>query len=90
MGGAFMDDAKAVQEYLNKNLSQKIRGDGGWVEFKDFDGKTLTLIFRAECSKCTILDRCEKWIQGEIAKDLGLDVVVRGIRKKPFFWDTVA
>ena len=52
-------------------------------------GTTLTLLFRAECSKCIILDRCENWIHDEILRDLGKDVIVKGIRKKPFFWDTV-
>lgn len=78
-----------MEEYIRSTLSQKIRGDGGWVEFVSFDGKTLTLLFRAECSKCIILDRCEKWIHDEILRDLGQDVVIQGIRKKPFFWDTV-
>ncbi|MGI6108122.1 MAG: NifU family protein [Lachnospiraceae bacterium] len=78
-----------MEEYINTVLAPRIRGDGGWVEFVSFENGKLTLIFRGECSKCIILDRCTDWIAQMVKKDLGEDVTVVPIRKKPFFWDNV-
>ncbi len=76
-----------VREYLETVLAPRIQGDGGWVEFESLDGDRLTLVFRGECSKCEILDRCEAWIGQKIREDLGQTVQVCAVRKKPFFWD---
>ena len=52
-----------IETYIKKIIRPKIQGDGGEVEFESLseDG-TLTLIFRGECSKCLILNRCVDWI----------------------------
>lgn len=76
-----------MKDYIENVIKPKLQGDGGWVEFVSLDGDELTLIFRGECSKCLILDRCVKWIESEIKRDLGEAVTVNAIRKKPFFWD---
>ena len=76
-----------METYINEVIAPRVRGDGGWVEFVSFEEKRLTLIFRGECSKCIILDRCTDWICQEIKKDLGEDVTIQAVRKKPFFWD---
>lgn len=76
-----------METYINEVIAPRVRGDGGWVEFVSFEEKRLTLIFRGECSKCIILDRCVDWICQEIKKDLGEDVTIQAVRKKPFFWD---
>ena len=51
------------------------------------DKDELTLIFRGECSKCLILNRCTAWIEEQIKKDLKKNVKVNAIRKKPYFQD---
>lgn len=33
------------------------------------------------------LNRCLDWIRQEILRDLGEDVTIKPICKKPFFWD---
>ena len=76
-----------METYINEVIAPRVRGDGGWVEFVSFEEKRLTLIFRGECSKCIILDRCTDWICQEIKKNLGEDVTIQAVRKKPFFWD---
>ena len=76
-----------VRSYIVDKLAPRIQGDGGWVEFVSMDGSEVTLIFRGECSKCMILDRCAAWIEQKIREDLGETVTVVPIRKKPFFWD---
>ncbi len=76
-----------MREYLENILAPRLQGDGGWVEYADFDGKVLTCVFRGECSKCHILDRCTAWMEERILKDLGEHVTVRAVRKKPYFWD---
>lgn len=77
-----------MREYIEQNLAPRIQGDGGWVEFVSLEGEELTLIFRGECSKCNILDRCAEWIARKIEADLGRRVLVNAIRKKPYFIDT--
>lgn len=76
-----------MKDYIENIIKPKLQGDGGWVEFVSLDEDKLTLIFRGECSKCLILDRCVKWIESEIKRELGEAVTVNAIRKKPFFWD---
>ena len=76
-----------MKEYIETVLAPRIRGDGGWVEFQSLEGDRLTLIFRGECSKCLILDRCTAWIEQKIKEDKGQTVTVAAVRKKPFFWD---
>ena len=76
-----------MEEYINRKIASKIQGDGGWIEFVSFQDGELTLIFRGECSKCMILDRCIDWISQEVKRDLGEDIVVKPVRRKPFFWD---
>ena len=77
-----------MEEYFNSHIASRIQGDGGWAEFISFENGELTLAFRGECSKCIILDRCVSWISQEIKRDLGEDITVKPLRRKPFFWDT--
>lgn len=76
-----------MEKYIEEVIRPKIQGDGGEVKFSSLEGENLTLIFRGECSKCLILDRCVKWIEDEIKKDKGETVKITAVRKKPFFWD---
>ncbi len=76
-----------VQNYVENILQPKLQGDGGWVEYVNFEGDKLTLIFRGECSKCLILHRCTAWIEQQINLDLKKTVKVIAIRKKPYFQD---
>lgn len=76
-----------MEAYIYDNIAPKVQGDGGWVEFVSYKDGNLTLIFRGECSKCMILDRCVDWIRQEIKQDLGEDITITPIRSKPFFWD---
>ena len=76
-----------VQNYVEKVLQPKLQGDGGWVEFDSLTDETLTLVFRGECSKCLILNRCCDWIEQQIMADLNKTVKVNAIRKRPYFQD---
>ena len=77
-----------IETYIKKIIRPKIQGAGGEVEFESLseDG-TLTLIFRGECSKCLILNRCVDWIAEEVLKNTSKLVKIKAIRKKPYFWD---
>ena len=77
-----------IETYIKKIIRPKIQGDGGEVEFESLseDG-TLTLIFRGECSKCLILNRCVDWIAEGGLKNTGKLVKIKAVRKKPYFWD---
>ena len=77
-----------IETYIKKIIRPKIQGDGGEVEFESLseDG-TLTLIFRGECSKCLISNRCVDWIAEEVLKNTSKLVKIKAIRKKPYFWD---
>lgn len=76
-----------VKKYVETVLQPKLQGDGGWVEFVSLEDGDLTLIFRGECSKCLILNRCTDWIEEQIKKDLNQSVKVVAVRKKPYFHD---
>ena len=77
-----------IETYIKKIIRPKIHGDGGEVEFESLsDDGTLTLIFRGECSKCLILNRCVDWIAEEVLKNTSKLVKIKAIRKKPYFWD---
>lgn len=78
---------KNIQNYVETVLQPKLQGDGGWIEFVSLSGNELTVIFRGECSKCLILERCVAWIEEQIKKDLNKSVKVIAIRKKPYFQD---
>ncbi|MCH5287453.1 MAG: NifU family protein [Christensenellaceae bacterium] len=77
-----------MRQYIEQVLAPRLQGDGGWVEFVSLEGDQLTLVFRGECSKCLILNRCTDWIAQKIESELGQRVKIVPIRKKPFFWDT--
>lgn len=76
-----------IQNYVEAVLQPKLQGDGGWVEFVSCENGELSLIFRGECSKCLILNRCTDWIEEQIKRDLHKNVKVTAIRKKPYFQD---
>lgn len=78
---------KKLQNYIKNVIEPKLQGDGGWVEFVSLENEELTLIFRGECSKCLILERCTDWIEQQVKKDLNMNVKVTAIRKKPYFQD---
>lgn len=77
-----------MEEYIRTVIAPKLQGDGGWIEFLSEKDGELQVILRGECSKCSVLPSCINWIKGEIKRDLGQDVEIHYIRKKPFFWDT--
>ena len=76
-----------VQRYVETVLQPKLQGDGGWAEFKSLENGELTLVFRGECSKCMILNRCCDWIEQQIKHDLHKTVKVVALRKRPYFQD---
>ncbi len=76
-----------MKEFIETVIAPRIQGDGGWVEFVSYENNTLTLIFRGECSKCIILNRCTDWISQQIKEIKGETVKIVPIRKRPFFWD---
>ncbi len=77
-----------MRDFIEKEIAPRLQGDGGWVEFVSREGDQVTLLFRGECSKCGILNRCTDWIAARAKEKTGQDVTIRAIRKKPFFWDT--
>lgn len=76
-----------MKEYVENVLAPKLQADGGWVEFVCQEGQTLRLIFRGECSKCMVLERCVGWMEDQILQSLNQRVRIEAVRKKPFFWD---
>ena len=76
-----------LSEYIQNTIRPKIQGDGGEICYLGEDDKTVTVVFRGECSKCRILDRCVHWIESEILRETGKNVTLRYTRRKPYFWD---
>lgn len=76
-----------MEKYINGVIAPKLQGDGGWVEFVSVENGVLTLVFRGECAKCMILNRCCDWIAEQIKNDLNKSVKINAVRKKPYFQD---
>lgn len=76
-----------MKDYINEIIRPKLQGDGGEITFLSMEGDVVNVVLQGECSKCLILDRCIRWIEEQIEKDLGQRVTLNPIRKKPFFWD---
>ena len=80
---------------LQEQDIKRVKGQGFLLNrgTEEFSGRiitengVLTAVFRGECSKCLILERCLSWIECEIKRDLGVEVKVRAVRKKPYFQD---
>lgn len=76
-----------MQKYIEQVIQPKVQGDGGWIEFVSYEDGILTVIFRGECSKCLILERCIAWLEEQIKTDLKKTVKINPIRIKPYFQD---
>lgn len=76
-----------VRDYIENVIQPKLQGDGGWIEYSGENSDELTVVFRGECSKCLILHRCVAWIESQILNDLGQQVRIRAVRKRPYFQD---
>lgn len=76
-----------MENYINTIIKPKLQGDGGEIDFVSYDDGNLTVLLQGECSKCLIVDRCLRWIESEVMRDMGVAVKVIAQKKKPFFWD---
>lgn len=76
-----------MKDFIEKTLGTRLQGDGGWVEFESFENGVITLVFRGECSKCLILNRCVSWIKEKVQAEFSVDAEIKAVRKKPYFWD---
>ena len=76
-----------MKNYINTIIKPKLQGDGGEIDFISYENGNLTVLLQGECSKCLIVDRCLRWIESEIMRDMGESVNVIAQKKKPFFWD---
>ena len=76
-----------MKNYINTVIKPKLQGDGGEIDFVSYENGNLTVLLQGECSKCLIVDRCLRWIESEVMRDMGESVKVIAQKKKPFFWD---
>lgn len=76
-----------IENYINGYIRERIQGDGGEVEFVSLENSRLTLLFKGECSKCGILDRCCDWIAERAEKDLDIKAEIIALRRRPYFQD---
>ncbi len=76
-----------MKDYINTIIKPKLQGDGGEIDFVSYENGELIVLLQGECSKCLIVDRCLRWIESEIMRDMGESVKVIAQKKKPFFWD---
>ena len=77
-------DAGQMRDYVEHTLRPLLRGDGGELVFDDYDGATVAVTLRGECSKCHIADRCLQWCGEKLLADTGVTAVFAARRQKPF------
>ena len=76
-----------MEKYINEILRPLVQGDGGEMTFLSRNGNEVTVVMQGECSKCGMLTKCMAWCEGRIKADIGEDIKLIPVRKKPFFWD---
>lgn len=76
-----------MKNYIEQKIIPRLQGDGGWLDILSIEGNCIRVQLQGECSKCGIAQRCMDWIRQQIQQDLGQEVQIEFIRKKPFFWD---
>ncbi len=76
-----------MKDYINTVIKPKLQGDGGEIDFVSYENGKLTVLLQGECSKCLIVERCLRWIESEVMRDMGESVEIMAQKKKPFFWD---
>ena len=76
-----------METYVNTVLRPLLRGDGGEIEFISFDGDTLSVRLRGECSFCAKSGLCMDWCEEKILRDLGKTVKISAEKKRPYFRD---
>ena len=76
-----------MEEYLNTVLRPLLRGDGGEIEFISFNGDTLSVRLRGECSFCAKAALCINWCEEKIKKDLGKEIRISAVKQRPYFRD---
>lgn len=76
-----------METYVNTVLRPLLQGDGGEMEFVSFDGETLRVTLRGECSFCPMAERCLRWCEEKIEKDAGKTVHIAAEKRRPWFRD---
>ena len=76
-----------METYVNTVLRPLLRGDGGEIEFISFDGATLSVRLRGECSFCAKSGLCMDWCEEKIGRDLGKTVTIAAEKQRPYFRD---
>ena len=76
-----------MREYIDSVIRPLIQGDGGEIEFISFDGKTLRVRLRGECSFCSKAEKCIDWCEEKILRDVGESVKIIAEKKRPYFRD---
>ena len=82
-----MHTVMCMEAYVNGVLRPLVRGDGGEMEFLSFNGETLRVVLRGECSFCAQAERCLQWCEEKILADRGERVRVSAERRRPYFRD---
>ena len=76
-----------MEAYVNTVLRPLLQGDGGEMEFVSFDGETLFVTLRGECSFCARAELCLTWCEQKIKDDTGVPVRISAQKKRPYFRD---
>lgn len=76
-----------MKSYIDNVIAPRLQGDGGWIEYEDFDGDCLKVILRGDCSTCAKNALCIKWVEEKILRDRGEKVTIEYQCIKPFFRD---
>ena len=76
-----------MENYVNSVLRPLLQGDGGEMEFRSFDGETVSVVLRGECSRCPVADRCLRWLEEKTLADRGVRVRFSAVMQKPYFFD---
>ena len=74
-----------LKEYFNSEIVPCVRADGGWLELVQEDGVKAVLKARGECTRCIALDRCLRWAEDRVRKELNREVRFTAV-PDPYLW----
>lgn len=74
-----------LKEFFDSNIVPCIRADGGWLELAYEEGNKAVLKARGECTRCAALERCLRWAESRVLKELQREIHFTAV-PEPFLW----
>ena len=80
--------ASSIRKFVEGELREAIRADGGDVAFEGMDGHTVRVRMGALCSLCPSAPRTAKhFVERRLREKFSADIIVEARIVRPYFWE---